>query len=113
MRRFFGDRGSGKTTRAIEAAYWTGAAIIVPCMGQKRTVAEAAKKYLEEKYGKGQGDVQVFYIGEIERVKPIRNVVIDEASWCLRQLLESRYGMNVLLTTDGPNEIPDFLGKGK
>lgn len=104
MKIFEGDRGSGKTTKAIDCAYLTGSLLVVPTDRNADFVKVKADEYLSRTYGANKGALRIACIGDIlkgmYRGKSVNGVVIDELDWTIDSALQ--YGginANILLVT--------------
>lgn len=86
------ERGSGKTTKAIECAYYTNSLLIVPNRQTAGYIQEKANSHLKEKFGAEHGTVTVMSIydivnGKSKGLSGIKGVVIDELDWVVDAIL--------------------------
>ena len=92
MKILNGERGSGKTTKAIECAYHTNSLLIVPNRQTAGYIQAKANSHLKEKFGAEPGTVTVMSIydvvnGKFRGLSGIKGVVIDELDWVVDAIL--------------------------
>lgn len=117
MKIFKGERGSGKTTKAIEVAYLTNSILLVHSKIIVPDVQAKADYFLKETYGAPSGSIKVVWVMDyLNRSPGLRyeqtGVVIDELDIVLRQIFAQKaVPSNVVfstVTSDSPIKVMWF-----
>lgn len=85
MRTITGERQSGKTTKAVQHALVTGAALIC--------ASEQEKRRIRKEWGRSDEEFPIFTVGDLVRGKArghsFNGIVIDEGNEVFQRLLDT------------------------